>query len=230
MYTFLVWLLSLSIIIFCVCSVAQSCPTLCDPMDCNPPGSSVHGIFQARTMEQVAISFSSQPRDQICISCISWLVGGFFAIAPPGKAHNYFEIHNIVACTISSFLSRIVLAQQNCEWLYCNLYNYSLVDGYLGCFQFGAITNKAAINIYAKNFVGTVLSIFFDKYIGMGLLGHMVGYTFTCRPHGLQPLGSSVHGILQARILEGVAISFRGSSPHRNQTQVSCTAVRFFTN
>ena len=108
MYTFLVWLLSLSIIIFCVCSVAQSCPTLCDPMDCNPPGSSVHGIFQARTMEQVAISFSSQPRDQICISCISWLVGGLFAIAPPGKAHNYFEIHSIVACTISSFLSRIV--------------------------------------------------------------------------------------------------------------------------
>ena len=35
----------------CVCSVAQSCPTLCNPMDCNPPGSSVHGIFQARIQE-----------------------------------------------------------------------------------------------------------------------------------------------------------------------------------
>ena len=32
----------------CVCSVAKSCLTLCDPMDCSPPGSSVHGIFQAR--------------------------------------------------------------------------------------------------------------------------------------------------------------------------------------
>ena len=37
--------------------VAQSCPTLCDPMDCSPLGSSVHGIFQARIMEWVAISF-----------------------------------------------------------------------------------------------------------------------------------------------------------------------------
>ena len=38
--------------------VAQSCPTLCDPMDCSLPGSSVHGIFQARTLELVAIAFS----------------------------------------------------------------------------------------------------------------------------------------------------------------------------
>ena len=47
--------------------VAQSCPTLCDPMDCSPPGSSVHGILQARVLEWIAIPFSSgssQPRDQ----------------------------------------------------------------------------------------------------------------------------------------------------------------------
>ena len=37
----------------------QSCPTLCDPMDCSPPGSSVHGIFQARTVEWGAIAFST---------------------------------------------------------------------------------------------------------------------------------------------------------------------------
>ena len=44
----------------------QSCPTLCDPVDCSPPSSSVHGILQARILEGVAISFSrgsSQPRD-----------------------------------------------------------------------------------------------------------------------------------------------------------------------
>ena len=54
------------------CSVAQSCPTLWDPM--NPPGSSVHGIFQARMLEWVAISFSkgsSHTRDQTHVSCIS---------------------------------------------------------------------------------------------------------------------------------------------------------------
>ena len=54
--------------------VAQSCPTLCDPMDCSLPGSSVHGILQARILEWIAISFSrgsSWPRDQTLVSCIS---------------------------------------------------------------------------------------------------------------------------------------------------------------
>ena len=58
--------------------MAQSCLTLCDPMDCSPPGSSVQGIFQARILEWVAFPFSrgsSQPRDQTQVSCI---VGGFF--------------------------------------------------------------------------------------------------------------------------------------------------------
>ena len=40
--------------------VAQSCPTLCDPMDCSLPGSSAHGIFQSRVLEWVAISFSKR--------------------------------------------------------------------------------------------------------------------------------------------------------------------------
>ena len=42
----------------CACSVAQSCPALCDPMDCSPPGSSVHGISQARILEWAAMPFS----------------------------------------------------------------------------------------------------------------------------------------------------------------------------
>ena len=54
--------------------VAQSCPTLCDPVDCSLSGSSVYGFFQARVLEWIAISFSrgsSQPRDQIRVSCIT---------------------------------------------------------------------------------------------------------------------------------------------------------------
>ena len=53
--------------------VAQPCLTLCDPMDCSLPGSSVHGIFQARVLEWTAISFSrepSQPRDRTWVSCV----------------------------------------------------------------------------------------------------------------------------------------------------------------
>ena len=54
--------------------VAQSCPTLCDPVDCSPPGSSVHGILQARILEWVAISFSkgsSRHRNQTQVSRIA---------------------------------------------------------------------------------------------------------------------------------------------------------------
>ena len=64
-----------------VCEVAQSCLTLCDPMDCSLPGSSVRGIFQAIVLEWIAISplrGYSQPRDQT-ISCIS---SGFFTAEP----------------------------------------------------------------------------------------------------------------------------------------------------
>ena len=61
----------------------QPCLTICNPMDCSRPGSSVHGISQARMLKWLAISFSresSQPRDQTLISYIS---GGFFTTKPP---------------------------------------------------------------------------------------------------------------------------------------------------
>ena len=61
-------------------SVAQSCLTLCNPMDCSLPGSSVHRILQVRILEWVAISFSrgsSQPRDQ---TRVSHIVGRCFTI------------------------------------------------------------------------------------------------------------------------------------------------------
>ena len=57
-----------------ICSVSQSCPTPCNFMNCSPSGSSVHGIFQAKILEQVAISNSRgsfQPRDQTWVSCVS---------------------------------------------------------------------------------------------------------------------------------------------------------------
>ena len=91
----IVSIISVSYIKGCCCVVTKqqswSCPTLCDPIDCSPPGSSVHGIFQeARTLEWVAISFprgSSQPRGRSCISCIGrwFFFFFFFTTEPPGK-------------------------------------------------------------------------------------------------------------------------------------------------
>ena len=79
--------------------VSQSCPTLCDPMDCIPLGSSVCGILQARVPEWVAISYSrgsSRPRDWIRVSRTA---GRFFAVWAPREAHsdkptqNLFSVH-----------------------------------------------------------------------------------------------------------------------------------------
>ena len=71
----------------CVCVlVAQLCLTLCDPMDCNPLGFSVHGFLQARILEQVAISFSrgsSWPMDETQVSCMA---GRFFTIWATSEA------------------------------------------------------------------------------------------------------------------------------------------------
>ena len=65
--------------------VAQPCPTLCDPIDCSPPGSSVHGILQVRILECVAMPSSrgsSQPRDW---TQVSRTAGGFFTIWATGS-------------------------------------------------------------------------------------------------------------------------------------------------
>ena len=73
----------------CVCCVLvpQLFLTLCNSMDCSPPVSSVHGIFQARELKWIAISFSkrsSQPRDQTCVSCIA---SRSFTFEPPGSPY-----------------------------------------------------------------------------------------------------------------------------------------------
>ena len=77
------------------------CPTLCNGIDGSLPGSSVHGIFQARILEWVATSFSrgsSQPRDWTCVSCVSCTAGEFFVTELSGEVQgqsiciNYLEL------------------------------------------------------------------------------------------------------------------------------------------
>ena len=70
----------------CVCARAraQSCLTLCDPMDCSLPGSSVHGIFQAGILEWVAIPFSGDLPGP-GVEPASLVPPAFFTAAPPGR-------------------------------------------------------------------------------------------------------------------------------------------------
>ena len=92
-----------------LCLVAQSCPTLWDPKDCSPPGSSVHGILHARIPEWVAMPSSrgsSQPRDQTQVSCI---VGGFFISWATMEAQGqlYFNIKQYHNSTFKRIGKRI---------------------------------------------------------------------------------------------------------------------------
>ena len=83
-------------------SVTQSCPTLCSPMDCTPPGSSVYGIFQARTL---AISYSRRSslfRDRTCItwgSCIGkWILYHWCYLRSPMLSAINFKIFYTYLC------------------------------------------------------------------------------------------------------------------------------------
>ena len=72
--------------------LAQSCPTLCDPMDSSQPSSSAHGIFQARILEWVVISFSrgsSWPRDR---TQVSHIVGRSFTVWATREAHSWTTV------------------------------------------------------------------------------------------------------------------------------------------
>ena len=84
-----------------VCERARvwSCPTLCNSVDCSPLVSSVHGIFQVRIVECVAISFSrgsSQSRNQTCISCVScigrWILYQLHQLGSPSGMINLVKL------------------------------------------------------------------------------------------------------------------------------------------
>ena len=68
-----------------ISDIAQSCPTLCDPMDCTHPGYSIHGNFQARILEWVAISFSKAWKWKVKVKSLSLLATPWTAAyqAPP---------------------------------------------------------------------------------------------------------------------------------------------------
>ena len=94
-----------------MCMNAHSCLTLCNPMDCRPPGSSVHGFFQARILDRVAISFSreySWSRDWTHLSWTSWT--GRWVLyhwCHSGSLPHYFSGFTYLLDVLFLFLCRI---------------------------------------------------------------------------------------------------------------------------
>jgi len=81
---------------------AQLCLTLCDPMDCSLPGSSVHGNFQARILEWVAISYSRDLPDPGIEAMSPLLAGKFFTTELPGKPPETFGGSKVCSITCLS--------------------------------------------------------------------------------------------------------------------------------
>ena len=201
--------------------VAQSCPTLCDPMNCSLPGSSVHGIFQTRVLEWVAISFSrrsSQPRDWTQISCI---VGRCFTIWATREVWSwpiYLESKAIHSCVFYStswgpWVCKHLkyLSNQNCVKVKVSKSCLTLCDP-MDCpwNSLGQNTRVGSLSI--------LQGIFPTQGSNPGL------------PHCRQILYQLSHKG-SPRILEWVAYPFSsGSSWPRNRTGVSYIAGRFFTN
>ena len=96
MHTLCVWYTYSHTYMKCVCCVTQSCPTLCDPMDCSLPGSPVHGILQVRTLEMPSSGGSSQPRDWTHVFCGSCIAGGFFTVWATREVHEMVYMCNIL--------------------------------------------------------------------------------------------------------------------------------------
>ena len=98
--------------------VSESCPTLWDPLDCSPPGSSVRGILQARTLEYVAVPSSrgsSWPRDQTHVSYVSCIgrcvIYNFYHLGSPGgpRVGLLYAVHQRFNLSAMDVLSGIII-------------------------------------------------------------------------------------------------------------------------
>ena len=152
--------------------VAQSCPTLCNPMDCSLPGSSVHGIFQAGVLEWIAISFSrrsSQPKDQTWIS-------------------------HTVDRRLTVWATRELDICIKCGKIKCELISTSVVSHIYLCVCMCVCEHLSSTLLGCAKSLQSCLTL--------------------CDPMDCSPPDSSVHRILQAIVLERIAIPSSRRSSH----------------
>ena len=216
-----------------MCLNPQSGQILCDPTDCSPPSSFVHGIFQVRMLEWVAVSYSggsSQPRD---LTHFHSFLSGFI---PLTESHLIIGSQGFSPCRALQGLRAIVVAHEVCV-------KSPLLHGFRRSFlqpipplmcwhrlSFCPPVPPGECIIKTSPISGFSHSLSFRS-------PHVSSFSLKfklCRAKSLQlcltlcdatdhsPPGSSVHEILQARILEWVAISFYGeSSQPRDRTHIS---------
>ena len=135
---------TVTIFVLCGVWVTQSCPTLCDPMDYSPPGSSVHGILQERIVEWVAIPFfreSSRPRDQTWVSCIS---GRFFTIWATREEYHIVYLKSAKTLSVLTTHTKVTVWSDGC--ILINL-TVVIISQYILNHQIGQLEKKTHCTI-----------------------------------------------------------------------------------
>ena len=102
--------------------VAQLCPSLCDPMDCSPSGSSVHGIHQARILDWVAVPFSKGFLQLWRRTQVSHIAGGFFTSWATREAQEYTGVGSLFLLQGIFPTQELNQSLLHCRW---NLYQLS---------------------------------------------------------------------------------------------------------
>ena len=116
--------------------VSQSCPTLSDPMDCSIPGSSTHGIFQQEYWSGLPLPSPIQsPSDGQM---------GFFPV--DSSSWTYLVEHIEFFLSIHSWKWKCCLIISQSPIVFHSAFSYSPFDGYLNCFQLGALMSKTSMN------------------------------------------------------------------------------------
>ena len=167
------------------CLAAHLRPTLCDPMDCSPPGSSVHVTSQARILEWVAISFSKGSSRPGIKPASPALAGGFITSWPPGKPCC------CCCCSAASIVSDSVPTHRRQPTRLPHPWDSPGKNTGVGC-----------------HFLLQCMKVKSDSDVAQSCLT-------LSDPMDCSPPGFSVHGILQARVLEWGAIAFSKGSPTR---------------
>ena len=109
----------------------QSCTTLCDPVDCSPPGSSDHEILQAWILEWVAVPSSwrsSRPRDQTCVSCVSCIAGRFFTSGATWEAQQCMLKRILLFATCKFFCCSVAKSCLTlCDPMNCSMLSFPVL-------------------------------------------------------------------------------------------------------
>ena len=138
------------------------CLTVCDPMNCSQPGSSIYGILQARILEWTVMPSSKGsfwPRDRTCLSASPALPGGFLPLVPPGKIH----ITNLIIRGVISIRGFFSYANLTSNVLsYCSLSIFITVGSRTICDS----EIKVPTGIDKNNFLWVIFQFFIYSILG----------------------------------------------------------------